>query len=754
MAFDPFSSEPDTSNPMGSTDSMMGMGAPDIVVPKYNERHLLDIFEKKKKECFEYRWVWEREWLRDIYYTIGRQWITYNPSRREWVDKRLQKNVPRPTTPKVSEVLQSLRSSFGAVELGVTTRPIGYNPESIAAAEIAGQIAPLIHEEHKMDFVMREADFWFIVTGNAAIQISWDTDKRFNRVFIPHEQCLQCGTVLPPVAIAQNNQMCPVCQGNQFMPAMRPDGQPEGEWTAYGRGKTSSLSPFEYAFPPSVTRFDEVPYIFRLRWRDKNYYEANRPDLVSKITWEHSPQDRTLQIFKSLALTNDIGSGSQLSALTSSGIHSMEGVTEYELWIKPTTEFPQGFVMRVIGDRSPILLTLQDEGVPGPFPYKDIEGNPLFPFAHAQFEHVGGRLYGRSAISPIIQKQDQINQLDSLTQMIVQRMANPVWIVPEGAGLDHFTGDPGLVMKWNPLAAGGQAKPERIAGENIPPTLFRLREQYLKDLEDIAGTYDILKGTRPAGVEAFSALQLLDERSRARFTSAYRARGDMYRYWFSVAIELERQFGPQQRVQAIVGPNKTYTFQQFQNAQLQGSISVHVEKADQAQNTALAKRAAIEHANQLRLIDPTDPDQRYIILSELGLAKLVPSLDVHVQTALQMQDAFERWVENPMGPHPLVVKAWHDPQIHWNERIKWLNTDRMRELMVKLPEIEQVVTFHLQELQMALAPPPQVDAEGNPVQPEGGVGAGRAMGNSNTNAGSPTLSPAPQPNLQTPNPPR
>lgn len=744
--------DPSMTNSLSAIpDDIMGLlgGMPPEQSP-YDEARLLNLFEKLKREAFANRWVWEREWLRDIYYTTGRQWIYFHPTRREWVDKRLAKNVPRPVTNKVAEIVQSLRASFGAIELGVIARPVGHNPQSVATAEIVDKIAPLIHEEHRMPMVMREADFWLIVTGNVVLQTSWDTDKRFNRTFIRSEQCMGCGMVYPPKAFVDAGNACPDCGSQGSTPASNPDGTPAGEYLSFGKGKTTALSPFEFAIPSNVTRFDDAPYIIRLRWRDRSYYESNYPELVHKIVWEKSPQDRSLQIYKSLTMVNDIGSGGSFGSLSAGGADSGEGVTEYELWLRPTDEFKEGLVMRVVGDKNPLLLQKQDEGLPGPLPFKDKEGAALWPFAFACFEQIGGRLYGRSALAPIIQKQDQLNQLDSLIQQIVQRVANPVWVVPEGAGIDHFTGDPGLVLKWNPLAAGGQGKPERIAGENVPSTLFRLREQYLKDIEELAGTYDIIKGQKPSGVEAFSALQLLVERSQARFTSAFASRGEMYRSWFSVALELERQFGPQERVMTAVSPNKGYTFNTFQNAQLQGNVTIKVEDGTQAPKTPLGQRAAIEHANVLGLLDPQDPDQKYSILTYLGLSNLVPSLDVHIQTALQIQDAFERWVENPVGMPPLVVKPWHDPQIHFGERIKWLNSDHMRELLAARPEIEPVIALHLQELQMLMMPPVPVGPDGQPIEdpnapPVGGSGAGRAMSNSNNNSSSPASNPGTRP---------
>ncbi len=723
--------------------------APPKVDPM-SEPVLLELFDRYKRESTEYRWIWEREWLRDIYYSMGRQWIFFSPTRREWIDKKLAKWIPRPVTNKMAEVISTIRSNFAAINLEVSVQPIGADAESISAADIADRMSPLLNEEHKMDYVMKEADWWFISTGNACLQVSWDTDVRFNRQFVPSEQCVTCGTISPPQAIINAKNACPTCKGTSFTPAVDAQGKPQGEQISFGRGKTNSLSPFEYAVASNITRWDDLAYIIRLRWRDKPYYEANNPELVGRITFQKSPTDRSLQIFKSLALTNDIGTGSTFAYLGAAGSHTVEGVTEYELWLKPTPTYPDGLVMRVIGDQSPVLLVQPNQGIPGPFPYKDIEGNPLFPFVHAQYEQMGGRLYGRSALSPLIQKQDQLNQLDSLIQLIVQRVANPVWLIPEDAGVDQFVGEPGWIMKYRNPAIGGTA-PERIPGEDVPATLFQLRQQLLDDIEQLSGTFDILKGQKPSGIEAFSALQLLVERSQSRFTSAYQARGEMYRGWFALAIELERQFGPSQRTVKMVGPNQGYTFRHFENAQLQGQFTVQVEDGSTIPKTNLGKRAAIEQASQMQLLDPQDPDQKYALLSQFGLSDLVPSLNIHVQAALQIQDAYERWILVPNGPSPLVIKPWFDPHIHWNERVKWLNTDKMREIMTAQPNVEMEITQHLQNLQILLAPP--VSPEGTQGAPEGapkpkgkpGGGGGQAMKNSNQNAAQGPTTPGSRP---------
>ena len=740
---------------------------PDLPIPKMvepqgpqlpDDNYLLDMFQEYKQACFDTRWVWEREWLRDVYYVLGRQWIQYHPSRREWIDKRFSRRIPRPVTNKISEVVQAVRANFGEISLGIACRPIGNSTSAIASAEIADLLAPLIHTEHDMDRVLQECDFWQLVTGTACIQLSWDNDKRFNRNFIQAENCMVCGTDSMPADVMQANNACPVCGNPQLQPAVDNSSgqpQPKGEWVGQGRGKTSALSPFEYAIPSEVVRLDETPYLIRVRWRDKSYYEANYPDLARTLQFERSPSDTSLQIYKALSVASD-ASGVTTGYLSSgSGYSQNEGITEYELWLRPTDMFPNGLVMRVVGDSRPQIVHDDREGLPGPFPYTDIEGLPIFPFASCSFEQFGGRFYGRSLIAPLIKKQDQINQLDSLIQQTVQRMANPVWIIPEGAGIDNFTGDPGLVLRWNPLAANGLAKPERISAENVPPGLHQLRSQYIQDFEDLSGAFDIFRGDRQVGVEAFSAMNLLVERSQARFTSAWKDRGEMYRKWYEMALELERQFGPEKRAMTLVGHNKSYTYRHFEKAQLQGNVTVAIEDGTNIPKTALGRRANIEHLNQLGMINPGDPGQRYTILSLLGMSEVDPGLDVHVQASLKMQDDFEQWVENPVGPHPLILKPWHNPMVHKAERMKWLNTDTMRQLLKRIPQIEPIIIQHLMEIDMVGAqqlPPGGVPESPMPPLPGQGpildaqmvmnnqqqAGAGRAMANANANAGAPT----------------
>src|SRR6185369_11466964 len=58
--------------------------------PYSDDRALLKVFKEMHKLSFDQRWVYERNWWRNLLYVLGRQWIFYNQQRGAWQDKRMQ----------------------------------------------------------------------------------------------------------------------------------------------------------------------------------------------------------------------------------------------------------------------------------------------------------------------------------------------------------------------------------------------------------------------------------------------------------------------------------------------------------------------------------------------------------------------------------------------------------------------------------------------------------------------------------------
>jgi hypothetical protein len=209
----------------------------------------------------------------------------------------------------------------------------------------------------------------------------------------------------------------------------------------------------------------------------------------------------------------------------------------------------------------------------------------------------------------------------------------------------------------------------------------------------------------------------------------------------------------------------------------------------------LGMRASVEQLNNMGMIDKADPDQRYKVYQLFGQSALSPALDIHMQAALRKQDAFERWAQDdaaigvwaqgmqqafgeyqsqveavqppaqampktdpttgvqteepvdeaamaasmPQPPSltqgsPLAWKVWYSAQVHRQEFLKWANGDSMVELLAQRPELEDLMSAHMLEIDMALQAERALMAGPQPAPPQK-TGGGEAMKNSNQESG-------------------
>ena len=732
--------------------------------PELTDPELLKLWDTDKKECFADRWNFERQWTKSGLYVAMEQWLAPYSRSRGWARARVGANVPMPVShyPKVG--VQSLRAMLTSIKSGVNVRPTSKDPKAVITAATAQDYDPILRDLHHMPDVMNEFDWSFIVYGNAWLHTYWDPLAGAPRD-VPWEVCDGCGLENRSDDISEAKNTCPGCGGMDFSDAMDEAGEPRIDREYEGAAVTVALSPLEIAFPLQYPRWSDVPKLVRMRFRDKSYYE-NHPDLQEQMkgfNYSKGASERSLQIVQSLPYQSDIGQSRRGMPAPGSGASpsEAEGAPEFECWHRPCPEYPDGLVYRIVGESHPKVLRIPSEGLPGPLPYRDVKGRPLFTFAHAAYEHVGGRTLGSGALYPAIPKIDALNRHDSLEEMIVMGMASPVWMVAKGSEPEFLekSGRP-MIVNWDPLVAGGKGEPKRIKGQEPGGSFPRIREQKIADIEEAMGTGSLIKGAQPAGVEAYSALALLDEISKSRFANAFQARAEVGIQWFRWALELERQYGPISRSHSLMAPNSGWALNIFQKADLSllGDVTIMVEAGTTMPTTLLGQRANLEHGNQLRLLDPANPDVRFAMMKLLKITELDPGMNAHVEASLRIQEAFMTWLEDggpaklrtapdpvtgqPMPDmtdpaYPLQWQAWYDPTIHRQQCLLWANSDRMVELFKKFPAATGLVTAHLAEIDLAIQMRQAGDMDPNPTPettPPQPQGAGRAMANSQQNS--------------------
>jgi ssDNA-binding Zn-finger/Zn-ribbon topoisomerase 1 len=737
---------------------------------KTAEQTFRKVYQDVRQASLEGRSLLEKSWWEKLLYVNDRQWIVYT-ARNGWVDKRLERWIPRPVTNICAPTVETIRAMLSGSQPSARCRPNGPDPINATTAGIVDQLGPVMQEEHEMARVYFEADWWAPTLGCLWLHPHWDRDDVTNKEFVQAMQCPSCQYLAHPLDLAPQGDLeaCPQCGGETAAFRLAEDaGGKVGSWEVIGKGVTDVVTPLEILIPTYFQRWPDVTELIRLRWRPINYYDG-RP-YRNEIRGTTQPQDNSLAMYRSLATmtgaTKGVAAGTQIQQ------SKVEGVVEAELWKKPSAEYPQGLWGRLVGgtNGNAFLINDPERGiVPGPLPYVDrVEKKPLWPWAYYPYRYSGGKLFPEGALLGLIQKQNAINRNDSMVELAMQRMANPIWLEPKGAEVQRLTGEPGIVVRYSTVA-GTTAKPERLEGLNPPQAFFTLRAQHFEDAERLAGTRDVLKGQTPTGVEAFSALNLLVEQSQKGFTSLFKQRGEAHRVCFELQVLLERSYGPQTRIRAVAGKNNNYTFLTFNRQQLDGSVSIIIEDGSETPKTALGRRAAYSDANNLGVFK-MPPAQQYKALDQLGIPDAAPALDVHTRAAINEQEQYLDWVKGGRtgnkGVNPLRVDAWQNHPIHIEQLDLWANSDEIRQMTLLDPDVSQDILKHRVEHvaattnifgiptgQAGMAPGAGAPMGARPPGPGGSapapagpqppqpVGADRAMMNSNRESGHPDTLP-------------
>lgn len=702
------------------------------------EAELKKVIKDVRQRSLDGRDALERGWWQKLLYLHGRQWIYYAP-RAGWQDKRLARWIPRPVTNICSTTVETIHAIIQTVTPSARIRPNGNNPVNVITAQLADQLEPVIAEEHRMPARWYEADWWAPAIGTVFLHPCWDRDDPRNQTFVQAMQCPECQYLAHPLDLEEGALPgCPECgtPAEMFQPGVDERG-PIGEHENLGAGRTDIVTALELLFPTYYQRWEDVGELIRMRWRPKTWYEG-RP-YFDQIRFSSSNQESSLTMFRQLATMTDLTTSPFTGSYATQARET--GCVESELWIRPTPKYPEGLWARVVGGLQGDLVIVRDDErgiVPGPLPYRDFEDKVLWPWVRYPYQEIGGRVWAKGCLENIIQKQDQLNRNDSMVELIMQRMANPIWLEPKGAEVQRFTGEPGLIVRYQ-VVAGTNAKPERLEGSTPGQAFFALRQQYFEDAERLTGTRDVLQGIQPGGIEAFSALNLLVERSQAHFTPMFKARGRAYREWYMLALELERSYGPAERTKPVLGGSDTWTFQTFKRQDLAGSISVIVEDGAEQPKTALGKRAALQQGQVLGVIDVQNPQTQYRALELLGIPEIAPNLDEQTKASQIEQDKYLTWVDGGrQGPNPLVVLSTDEHPIHIQQLDLWASSDRVRERLVGDPTMHDEVTFHRVQHIVASTNP-----FGLPIPPPGvmmpGMGAPAGPGGAPAPAGPPGM---------------
>ena len=443
-------------------------------------------YKKDSAQKQQLSYNWERNQL----FLDGRQWLVYDGGETTgglW--KRLEVSraneyIPRPVTNYLFDAYQTLKSYLIKNKPRSTVKPNTQLWKDKNAAKLAELCNECNWERLKEEQNYEYAAGVLVTYGTVFKKDYWDNSGLMT-------------AKIPRIDMQSG------------MPAMDPmTGEQLFDEVPLGDINTDVIEPYRIALDPSANDIHKIRWIMEysiqpLQWI-RSVYGKEGDGYTGKV--DDVEEETQLQggLKRMQALKNSSGVKDRIDGTAATGggdekISNSAVVKEY--YERPSAEYPKGRMVVVANN---ICLYAGDS------PYSGPELGDWHPFSECRWEIVPGRFWGKSPLDPACEIQKQINSIDATIILTRKTMAIPQKLIPMNAGIAHgsWTGRPGQEIFFR---TDGGALPQTIPSAGVDPTVFQERAQRVEDIKNVTGAIDILKGDRPPGVNAASALELLYE---------------------------------------------------------------------------------------------------------------------------------------------------------------------------------------------------------------------------------------------------
>lgn len=590
-----------------------------------------ELVRRKREDWNTGREPFLRAAYRNILFYRGSQWIKWDRALNRWRPSRLPKNTPTPVTNIFASTLNAVISVLARIEPTLNFRPgADDEPGDRAAADVAIRAIQVIEDEVEIRVVRQFLAVWVGMAGTAWLETGYDPSPIHGTVLVQHEMCPSCGAVQPPSEM----RMCQTCGAAGLEPAVDEAGEPIGEQAPVGRMYTDVATIFEMYFDASVQEWAKQRACLREKSISVDEAKQRWPNIADNIAANVMPESWYNDALPQLAPQIE---ENQTGRILQGGARLRNTrVTEQYYSQLPDETYPEGLLAVIVG-RDHVAYA-------GPLVYReqrsDGSSRPFLNYVCFPQQLVPGSGYGKTVADDLAIQQAKRNRWESIVEACGMRMGSPVWLKPLGANVTNLTGDPGNIIGYNAVGPNA-AKPERIPGQGIPMSMMQRIEKIDTEFEELAATFDVIKGQRPEGISAGIALQVLQERNLSRYGPLFILWEQAWARWAKQALEIFRQFVTEPRLLKIKGRDGRWQVEKFLGADLGGSIDVVAEAASSTPRSSLLDKAEMEQLAAMGVIDIKDPEIRYKFLEVYGRTNLTPSMQSDTKNAIMENEAFE-----------------------------------------------------------------------------------------------------------------
>ncbi len=454
-------------------------------IPTEDHKKLASAIETFYKQDGSQKSRLSYHWERNQRFLDGDQWLVYGTSgagQYQWntlVVSKANEYIPRPVTNYLFDAYQTLKSYLTKTKPRSTVKPNTQTFQDKSAAKVANLCIEANYERLKDQENYEYASSVLVTYGTVFKKTYWDTNAG-DSIEVPGEPSIE-GDVMGEPQTIQLGDVATVIREPYCMAIdpLSPDLH-NARWV------------MEYAIQP-------------LDWIRDTYgrSEQGYTGLVDEVKPE-TQLSGSMRRFYQLKNSSGVRNSATLEGAGGNGeggsqnLQNCAVVKEY--YEKPTALNPSG---RMVVVANGVCLYA------GESPYSGPDVGDWHPYSECRWEIVPGRFWGKSPLDAACDLQKRINSIDATIMLTRKTMAIPQKLIPTGSGIEpgQWTGRPGQ----NIMFRADAGMPATVPASGVDPQVWKEREQCVEDLKTITGAIDILKGDRPPGVNAASALSLLYE---------------------------------------------------------------------------------------------------------------------------------------------------------------------------------------------------------------------------------------------------
>lgn len=632
-------------------------------------------------------------WQRNHLYLDGQQWLVYDGAAATgglW--KRLDVSrqnefIPRPVTNYLFDTFQTLKSYL------IKTKPRSavYPNTELYQDKMAAKIAELCLEANwerlKEQPNYEYAAACLVTYGTVFKKSYWDTSALVMSK-VPRM------TQIPKMDPATGIQI-----GMEEVQATDPvTGDPLFDTIPLGDVNTDVVEPYRICVDPLSNDIHKIRWIMEysiqpIAWIKEIYGKdpntspgfTGRAEEVEEETNLQGSLKRFYQLKQSSGLKQKIeggtSAGSAEESLTNSAV-----VKEY--YERPSMQHPNG---RMVVVANGICLYAGDS------PYIGPELGDWHPYSECRWELVPGRFWGKSPLDNAAEIQKRLNSVDSVIILNRKTMAIPQKLIPTSSGIapGTWTGRPGQEIMYRD--AGGQP-PQIIQAHGVDPSVFQERAQLIEDMKTITGAIDILKGDRPDGITAASALEMLYEVGMGKLFPVLDRWKAFVESDQKKQLKILAKFYKEPRpdfIRILRMKNKELSataISKFIGTDLYDNSNVVVEAGSNVTKLQAAKKQELREAAQTGVLNLADPRNRRKYLEDMGIQGYDSDIGPD-QKRQEWENSLLDDAQNNPSNKPVVLD-WDNHAIH----IQVLEQRMKEPSWMELPfEIQQAYMSHRME---------------------------------------------------------